>query len=85
MLMSAEDAASLELREGARVLLRSATGQLEARCRIVPIKPRNVQVYWPEANALMRWGVTDPVCGIPDYHTLVQIEPLDGPSANGGA
>jgi hypothetical protein len=47
----------------------------------VPIKPRNVQVYWPEANALIRRGATDAQCGIPDYHALVQILPL---GANGG-
>ena len=76
VLMSAEDAQALGLTEGDRVQVRSDVGELVRRCRIVPIKPRNVQVYWPEANALMRRGACDPQCGIPDYHTLVELLPL---------
>jgi molybdopterin-dependent oxidoreductase alpha subunit len=81
VLMSAEDAAALRIAEGAPVVVRSATGELSARCKIVAIKPRNVQVYWPEANALIARGVTDPVCGIPDYHTLVQVLPAGAATA----
>ena len=73
--MSADDATALGLVDGTPVLVRSATGELRGECKIVPIKPRNVQVYWPEANRLIPRGATDPVCGIPDYHTLVQVVP----------
>jgi predicted molibdopterin-dependent oxidoreductase YjgC len=75
VLISAEDAAALGLAEGAPLLLRSEVGELRGRCKIARIKPRNVQVYWPEANVLLRRGATDPVCGIPDYNTLVQVLP----------
>jgi predicted molibdopterin-dependent oxidoreductase YjgC len=89
VLMSQADATALGLREGAAVVVRSDVGELAGHCRIVAIKPRNVQVYWPEANALIRWGVTDPQCGIPDYHTLVQIIPAGAAAspnkADGGA
>ena len=75
VLISAEDAAALSLADGAPLLLRSEAGELRGRCKIALIKPRNVQVYWPEANVLLRRGATDPVCGIPDYNTLVQVLP----------
>jgi molybdopterin-dependent oxidoreductase alpha subunit len=81
VLMSPEDARALGLVAGAPLLLRSQTGELRGRCKPVPIKPRNVQVYWPEANVLIQRGVTDPVCGIPDYNTLVQVLPLASPEA----
>ncbi len=75
VLMSQEDATALGLVDGSELIVRSKVGQLTCRCKIVAIKPRNVQVYWPEANALITRGVTDPLCGIPDYHTLVQLVP----------
>ena len=33
----------------------------------------NVEAHWPEANGLLKRGVCDPDCGIPDYNTLVTI------------
>ena len=32
------------------------------------------QVHWPEGNALIERGVSDPECGIPDFNTEVEIE-----------
>jgi molybdopterin-dependent oxidoreductase alpha subunit len=80
VLMSREDAQRLGIDEGSPVLLRSDVGELRAVCKIANIRPRNVQVYWPECNVLLRRGATDPVCGIPDYNTLVQIVPERSPS-----
>ena len=76
VLISAEDAARLGLREGARVRLRSETGAFEGRLRIAPIRPGNLQVHWPEGNALIAHGRYDPRCGEPDYNALVVLEPL---------
>jgi predicted molibdopterin-dependent oxidoreductase YjgC len=76
VLMSGEDCARLGLREGARVLLRSETGALEVRVRIAPIRPRNLQVHWPEGNALIAHGRYDPRCGEPDYNAWVEVLPL---------
>ena len=73
VLISPEDAAAGGLRDGDPVLLRSDVGELACRCRIAPMKGRNVQVHWPEGNALLRRGATDPVCGIPDYNTTVRL------------
>jgi len=75
VLMSEEDGAALGLRRGDEVILRSGTGELRGRYRAMAMKGRNVQVHWPEGNVLLRRGATDPVCGIPDYHTTVTIAP----------
>jgi len=74
VLMSQQDGDALGLRDGDAIIVCSDVGKLEGRYKRAAIKPRNVQVHWPEGNALLRRGATDPVCGIPDYHTTVRIE-----------
>jgi molybdopterin-dependent oxidoreductase alpha subunit len=76
VLMSAEDAAQLGVAAGDRVRLRSTVGSMAARVRIAPIRPRNLQVHWPEGNGLLTQGRYDPRCGEPDYNALVEVEPL---------
>jgi predicted molibdopterin-dependent oxidoreductase YjgC len=77
VFMSAGDAKALQVREGDWVMLRSGRGELRGRVKVVAIKPRNVQVHWPEGNVLMRREVCDPACGVPDYNTLVQVTPVE--------
>ncbi len=74
VLLSAADAERLGLRDGEAILLRNEIGELRGRCRIAPLAPGNVQVHWPEGNVLLRRGVCDPECGIPDYNATVEIE-----------
>jgi len=74
VLMSQQDGDVLGLRDGDAIIVWSDVGELEGRYKRAAIKPRNVQVHWPEGNALLRRGATDPVCGIPDYHTTVRIK-----------
>jgi molybdopterin-dependent oxidoreductase alpha subunit len=74
VLMSAQDGDALGLRDGDAIVLRSGVGELAGRYKRAAIKPRNVQVHWPEGNVLLHRGATDPVCGIPDYHTTVRVE-----------
>ena len=76
VLMSAEDCERLGLREGDRVLLVSETGSLACRVHVAPIRPRNLQLHWPEGNALIARGRYDPRCGEPDYNALVEVKPL---------
>ena len=76
VLMSAEDAAALGLAPGTRVRLRSTAGAMAARVRIAPIRPRNLQVHWPEGNELLTHGRYDPRCGEPDFNALVEVMPL---------
>lgn len=74
VLINEADAMRLSLSDGDRVVVTSSTGRIEGRCRIAPIAAGNVQVHWPEGNVLLKRGVTDEECGIPDYNTLVQLE-----------
>jgi len=74
VLMSEADARRLGLRDGDAIVVRGEAGELRGRCRIAPIAAGNVQVHWPEGNVLVRRGVCDPECGIPDYNAMVEIE-----------
>jgi molybdopterin-dependent oxidoreductase alpha subunit len=75
VFMSSEDANELGLGEGDPVALKNVLGEFRGRVKIVPIRPGNLQVHWPEGNHLIRRGVCDPVCGIPDYNAVVEIVP----------
>jgi anaerobic selenocysteine-containing dehydrogenase len=74
VLISPEDAAGLLLRDGERVRLVSEAGSFDGRARISPIKPGNLQVHWPEAQALLPAGNLDPASREPDYNAEVRIE-----------
>jgi len=56
------------------VLARSSTGTFQGRARRAPIKPGNVQGFWPEVNVLLEHGPHDAESGVPDYGTEVTIE-----------
>ena len=75
VLINAEDAKGLGLSEGDAIRLRNDVGQLVGRVKIAPIRSRNLQVHWPEGNVLVRRGVSDPHCGIPDYNAVVEVVP----------
>ncbi len=74
VLINEADARRLGLSDGDAVIVRSTTGQMRGHCRIAPIAPGNVQVHWPEGNVLVKGGVCDPECGIPDFNATVEIE-----------
>lgn len=74
VLMAAEDAAGLKLQAGDLVILRNDLGEYRGRVVIDRVKPRSVQVYWPEANALLPAGRLDP-SGVPDYNATVEVIP----------
>jgi molybdopterin-dependent oxidoreductase alpha subunit len=74
VLISEEDARKLGINDGASIILRSEVGEMRGRCRISQIAPGNVQVHWPEGNVLIKRGVSDSECGIPDYNAEVEIE-----------
>jgi len=75
VFISPEDAERLGLDHGARVIVRSQVGEMGGVIQIAPVKTGTLQVYWPEANALIQHR-TDPVSGAPDYSTEVSIEKL---------
>jgi anaerobic selenocysteine-containing dehydrogenase len=75
VLVSPADAARLGIRHGDPVLVRSEVGRMRGRAHLAPIAPGNVQVHWPEGNVLIAAGRRSAEAGIPDYNTLVGIEP----------
>lgn len=74
VLMNAEDARKLGLTDGQSIIVRSEVGEMRGKCRIAPIASGNVQAHWPEGNVLLKRGVRDSQCGIPDYNAEVEIE-----------
>ncbi len=73
VFMAEVDARRLGLTEGDPVTLRSSVGVFRGRCRIAPLKERNLQLFWPEANPLIRRDVVEPQCGIPDFTAVVEL------------
>ncbi|MEK6838762.1 MAG: molybdopterin dinucleotide binding domain-containing protein, partial [Candidatus Thermoplasmatota archaeon] len=79
ILMSEEDARALGVRDGDPVEVRSDVGRYVGTAKVTRIKPRNLQMYWPEANAILRRGIVDPECGMPDYNAVVRLLPAQRP------
>ena len=76
VLMSAEDATTLHVKEGDWVMLRSPIGEMKARVKVAEIKSRNVQVHWPEGNVLVKHGECDHECGVPSYKSPITIQKI---------
>jgi predicted molibdopterin-dependent oxidoreductase YjgC len=74
ILISAIDLERLHLRDGAKATLRSARGAFTGRLTCAPIRPGNLEVYWPEGNALLSGDLVDPESMEPDYNAEVMIE-----------
>jgi predicted molibdopterin-dependent oxidoreductase YjgC len=76
ILISASDLDRLKLADGAAVHLRSANGTFKGTLRASPIKPGNLEVHWPEGNALLSGTAIDPDSMEPDFNALVTIDPV---------
>jgi molybdopterin-dependent oxidoreductase alpha subunit len=74
VLMNAEDAGELGLREGDPIILRSDAGEYRGAVHTAPIARRNLQIHWPEGNVLLDHTRRSPESGVPDYNTYVTIE-----------
>jgi len=75
LFVAPDDAAALGVREGAPVVVRSAYGEMRARVHVAPIRPGNVQAFFPEANPLLAPTRRDPISGVPDYNAVVEVVP----------
>ncbi len=75
ILISAEDLNRLALPDGVTVHLESSTGSFTGRLRQAPIKPGNLEVHWPEGNALLSSAALDPESFEPDYNAVVTLRP----------
>ncbi len=80
VFLHAEDARALGLAEGDPVLLTSESGEYRGRAKIASIRPRNLQVHWPEGNVLLKQGLCESQSGVPDYNALVRAVPLRAPA-----
>jgi molybdopterin-dependent oxidoreductase alpha subunit len=76
VLLSADDAKRLGIGDGDSVVVRSDFGQLRGRALVAPIAPGNVQVHWPEGNALIGSDRRSAEARIPDYNARVTVSPL---------
>lgn len=74
VLMSASDARDLGLSDGDAVQLRNDTGTFTGRVAIAPIKPRNLQIHWPEGNVLIDPHRRSSDSHVPDYNAYVTLE-----------
>jgi len=73
VMISVEDAQRLTLRDGDPIILHSDAGEFRGRILIAPVKPRTLQVHWPEGQVLIDRRRRSPQAGIPDYNALVRI------------
>jgi molybdopterin-dependent oxidoreductase alpha subunit len=76
LFVAATDADALGLRDGDPIRVRSPHGEIRARVRIAPIRPGNVQAFFPEANPLLAAGVRDRESGVFDDNALVELLPV---------
>ncbi len=74
VFMNPLDANELGLLEGDAIILRNETGAYHGRVRLAPIKPRNLQIHWPEGNVVIDRSRRSATSGVPDYNALVRIE-----------
>jgi len=81
VLISAQDAARLGLRDGDAIRLTSPHGSYMGRARIDRMKPRNLEVHWPEGNVLLSAEEIDPASHEPDYNAVVTLEKVEEAAA----
>ena len=85
VMMAAEDAAALGLAEGDPVRVATDAGRLRVVCAIVDIRPGNLAMYYPEANALVPRRV-DPRSGTPAFKSVrARLEPAAATSSAAAA
>jgi predicted molibdopterin-dependent oxidoreductase YjgC len=76
LFMARADAVGLGVAEGDAVMVQSPHGELRARVHIAPIRPGNVQAFFPEANPLLAPARRDPVSGVVDDNAVVDVVPV---------
>ena len=57
-------------------MVRSEAGEARARVKPARLRPGNVQMFFPEANAVIPPGHRDPVGLCPDYNATVEVVPI---------
>ncbi len=70
VMMAAEDATALGVAEGDRVVVETAAGQIEVTAAVVGLRPGNLAMYYPEANAIVPRRL-DPRSKTPAFKSVV--------------
>jgi molybdopterin-dependent oxidoreductase alpha subunit len=73
ILICRADLDALGLTEGTPVILRSGHGEFRGRLRTAAMRPGNLEVHWPEGNALLAGTLPDPESLEPDYNAVVTV------------
>ena len=73
ILMNPEDATSLDVEDGAPLVLESEIGSFRGVVKESPILPGNLQIHWPEGMQLIGLKGVDLESGIPDYNVVVSV------------
>ncbi|MDX1389009.1 MAG: molybdopterin dinucleotide binding domain-containing protein, partial [Acidobacteriota bacterium] len=70
VMMNSGDAERLGLSEGDPVTVTTETGRLDVVAAIVDLPPRNLSMYYPEANVLVPRRI-DPESGTPAFKSVI--------------
>jgi molybdopterin-dependent oxidoreductase alpha subunit len=76
LFLSDLDADALGVADGDAVVVRSDYGEMRARVHLAPIRPGNVQAFFPEANRLLSPTRHEPISRVPDYNAVVEVVPV---------
>src|SRR5690625_4850726 len=74
ILLHEADALSLNIQEGDPIVVYNKQGYFNGRAKFAPVKKGNLEVFWPEANSLLKESVYETYAGIPEYHAAVIVE-----------
>ncbi len=85
ILISREDADRLGIDDGDPIRLTSPVGGYTGRAKIDQIKPRNLEVHWPEGNCLLSRDEIDIASREPDCNAIVRVEKVGEAVAETGA
>ena len=76
LFLAPADASELGVAEGAAVVVRSQYGEMRARVHLAPIRPGNVQAFFPEANPVLAPTRRDAASGVFDDNAVVEVVPV---------
>ncbi|WP_188454764.1 FdhF/YdeP family oxidoreductase [Virgibacillus oceani] len=74
VLMNKEDGEKHQINEGDAIVVFNHHGTFNGRAKFVSLKSGNIEVHWPEGNALIPKGIYEEHAGIPEYNTAVIVE-----------
>ncbi|WNS73771.1 FdhF/YdeP family oxidoreductase [Bacillus sp. DTU_2020_1000418_1_SI_GHA_SEK_038] len=74
ILMNADDAEKLNIREGDAIVAFNSYGSYQGRAKFEDVRAGNIAVFWPEGNVLLPKGVYEKYAEIPEYNTTIILE-----------